>query len=103
MSGKVREVITVDPEKCTACHRCISVCPAKMCNDASGDYIKVNPELCIGCGRCISACHFGARQGIDDFSTWTFFECMITADPMYPSPFMNFRFLNTVPAPFSLT
>ncbi len=67
MSGKVREVITVDPEKCTTCHRCISVCPAKMCNDASGDYIKVNAELCIGCGRCISACHFGARKGIDDF------------------------------------
>ena len=67
MANRVREVITVDPEKCTACHRCISVCPAKMCNDASGDYIKVNPELCIGCGRCISACHFGARQGLDDF------------------------------------
>ncbi len=67
MAGRVREVITVDPEKCTACHRCISVCPAKMCNDASGDYIKVNAELCIGCGRCISACHFGARIGIDDF------------------------------------
>ncbi len=70
MSGKVREVITVDPEKCTACHRCISVCPAKMCNDASGDYIKVNAELCIGCGRCISACHFGARKGLDDFAKW---------------------------------
>ncbi len=70
MSGKVREVITVDPEKCTACHRCISVCPAKMCNDASGDYIKVNAELCIGCGRCISACHFGARKGVDDFDKW---------------------------------
>ena len=67
MSFKVREIIKVDPEKCTACHRCISVCPAKMCNDASGDYIKVNPELCIGCGRCIGACHFGARQGLDDF------------------------------------
>ena len=63
----MREIIRVDPEKCTACHRCISVCPAKMCNDASGDYIKVNSELCIGCGRCISACHFGARMGIDDF------------------------------------
>ena len=63
----VREIIRVDPEKCTACHRCISVCPAKMCNDASGDFIKVNYELCIGCGRCISACHFGARIGIDDF------------------------------------
>ena len=70
MSGKVREVIKVDPEKCTACHRCISVCPAKMCNDASGDYIKVNPELCIGCGRCISACHFGTRVGVDDFDLW---------------------------------
>ena len=70
MAGKVREVITVDPEKCTGCHRCISVCPAKMCNDASGDYIKVNPELCIGCGRCISACHFNARQGIDDFDVF---------------------------------
>ena len=67
MSGKIREIITVDPQKCTACHRCISVCPAKMCNDASGDYIKVNSELCIGCGRCIAACHFGARQGLDDF------------------------------------
>jgi ferredoxin len=73
MSGKVREVIKVDPEKCTACHRCISVCPAKMCNDASGDYIKVNPELCIGCGRCISACHFGARKGVDDFDKWMAF------------------------------
>ena len=67
MAINVREIIKVDPEKCTACHRCISVCPAKMCNDASGDFIKVNPELCIGCGRCISACHFGARQGLDDF------------------------------------
>ncbi|MCR4900962.1 MAG: 4Fe-4S binding protein [Treponema sp.] len=67
MTNAVREIIKVDPEKCTACHRCISVCPAKMCNDASGDYIKVNPELCIGCGRCIGACHFGARVGVDDF------------------------------------
>ena len=66
----IREIIRVDPEKCTACHRCISVCPAKMCNDASGDYIKVNSELCIGCGRCISACHFGARVGLDDFDLW---------------------------------
>ena len=66
----IREVIRVDPDKCTACHRCISVCPAKMCNDASGDFIKVNSELCIGCGRCITACHFDARQGLDDFNVF---------------------------------
>ena len=70
MAFNVRQVIYVEPEKCTACHRCISVCPAKMCNDASGDYIKVNAELCIGCGRCIGACHFGARIGLDDFDTF---------------------------------
>ena len=59
-------VIAVDSEKCCNCHRCISVCPVKMCNDASGDYVSVDPDLCIGCGACIEACVHGARSGIDD-------------------------------------
>lgn len=67
MIKELSKVIKTDPEKCVNCHRCISVCPAKLCNDGSGDYVKVNHELCIGCGACISACHHGARQGIDDF------------------------------------
>ncbi|MBO4509528.1 MAG: 4Fe-4S binding protein, partial [Spirochaetaceae bacterium] len=43
------------------------VCPAKFCNDGSGDYVKVNDQLCIGCGACISVCAHGARHGLDDF------------------------------------
>ena len=61
-------VISVDKDKCLNCHRCISVCPAKFCNDGSGDYIKINSDLCLGCGHCIDACVHGARVGIDDFS-----------------------------------
>lgn len=59
-------VIKTDPEKCINCHRCIAVCPVKMCNDTSGSYVSVRPELCIGCGKCIEACPHGARRGIDD-------------------------------------
>ena len=61
-------IIKTDPEKCINCHRCISVCPVKMCNDGSGTYVKVRDDLCIGCGLCIEACPHGARQGIDDLS-----------------------------------
>ncbi|MCR5605391.1 MAG: 4Fe-4S binding protein, partial [Treponema sp.] len=62
----LRPVIYVDPEKCCNCHRCISVCPVKMCNNGSGDHVSVNHDLCIGCGTCIDACVHGARRGIDD-------------------------------------
>ena len=67
MNLGLSSVISVDPENCVNCHRCIAVCPAKYCNDSSGDYVKVNKDLCIGCGQCISACKHDARHGIDDF------------------------------------
>lgn len=67
---QITPVISVEKEKCINCHRCIAVCPSKMCNDGSGDYVKVNHNLCLGCGRCISACVHGARSGIDDFSSF---------------------------------
>ncbi|MBQ0002276.1 MAG: 4Fe-4S binding protein [Treponema sp.] len=59
-------VIKIDREKCVNCHRCIAVCPVKLCNDGTGDFIKINHDLCIGCGSCIKACEHGARHGIDD-------------------------------------
>ena len=59
-------VINVDKDKCCNCHRCIAVCPVKLCNDGSGDFVTLNHDLCIGCGSCIEACSHGARSGIDD-------------------------------------
>lgn len=70
----LKPVIYVDADKCVNCHRCISVCPVKFCNDGSGDYVKINPDLCIGCGACIGACDHGARYGLDD--TQEFFEAL---------------------------
>lgn len=65
--SELASVIGVDKSKCVSCHKCIAVCPAKMCNDGSKEYVDVDPRLCIGCGQCINACPHGARYGIDDF------------------------------------
>ena len=59
-------VVRVDGDKCVNCHRCISVCPVKFCNDASRDHITIREDLCIGCGACIEACQHHARVGVDD-------------------------------------
>jgi len=67
MSRKLSPVIHVDEEKCVNCHACISVCPVKFCNDASGDHVHINHDMCIGCGTCIRHCTHDARYGIDDF------------------------------------
>jgi iron only hydrogenase large subunit-like protein len=66
--SNLRPVIRVNNEKCVACHRCISVCPVKFCNNASAEVVEVNPDLCIGCGSCIEACTHDARVGLDDFA-----------------------------------
>jgi Fe-S-cluster-containing hydrogenase component 2 len=34
---KLSEIIEVDKEKCVNCHRCISACPVKFCNDEAGN------------------------------------------------------------------
>ena len=89
----LRPVVEVDPEKCCNCHRCISVCPVKMCNNGSGDHVSVNHDLCIGCGTCIDACVHGARTGIDD--TELFFHDLKSGTPMVaivaPAVAVNFK------------
>jgi iron only hydrogenase large subunit-like protein len=65
-----RQIIHVAPEKCVNCHRCIMVCPVKMCNNGSASIVDHHPELCIGCGECIKACTHGARIGLDDFTAF---------------------------------
>jgi len=61
-------VLDVDEEKCVNCHKCISVCPIKYCNDGSGDTVKVINDMCLACGACIKACTHDARNYRDDIS-----------------------------------
>ncbi len=65
---KLSRLIQVVEENCVNCHRCISVCPVKFCNDGSGDHVAIHEDMCIGCGECLKACPHGARKIIDDFS-----------------------------------
>lgn len=67
MEKRLSKVVDVIKEKCVNCHKCISVCPIKLCNDGSGEVIDLNENSCIGCGACIKACTHGARIGVDDF------------------------------------
>lgn len=64
--GELRKVVDVDDSKCVNCHMCISVCPVKYCNNASGETVTLNKDLCLGCGKCISACTHDARIYFDD-------------------------------------
>ncbi len=68
----MRPLIQVDEAKCINCHQCISVCPIKLCQDASGDSVKINHEACIACGACIKACTHGARKAVDDWDEFIF-------------------------------
>jgi len=64
------QIVEVDESECINCHQCISVCPVKFCNNATGNHVSVNPDLCIGCGECIDICKTNARKSVDDFGIW---------------------------------
>lgn len=66
MVSSLKKVVDVDNDRCLNCHRCISVCPVKYCNNGKEDTVTINADMCIGCGACINACEHGARIGIDD-------------------------------------
>jgi methyl-accepting chemotaxis protein/NAD-dependent dihydropyrimidine dehydrogenase PreA subunit len=97
---KLKKVIEIDKEKCVNCHRCISSCPVKYCNDGSGDYVTINEDLCIGCGECLKACTHNARMIIDDFDI--FMEAIRNREKIvaviapaiaaeFPDTYMNFN------------
>lgn len=94
--SELKPVIYVDKDKCVNCHRCIAVCPSKMCNDGTGDYVSLKPELCLGCGHCIEACEHDARHGIDD--TEAFFKALQNKEKLVaivaPAVAANFKGLD---------
>lgn len=72
MKKHLSEVLFIDKEKCVNCHKCISVCPVKYCNDGSYQVVKVNNDMCLACGACIKACTHEARSYKDDIDTFLF-------------------------------
>jgi len=46
-------------EKCTACGRCVKVCPVRAI-EIHHKVARIDYELCYGCGECVAACPYGA-------------------------------------------
>jgi len=61
-------VSEVDPSLCSACGRCVTVCPfgavdwaeARTSEGGKKNVAKVNPAECKGCGLCTASCLSGA-------------------------------------------
>ena len=96
----IKELITVDSEKCAGCNKCIAVCPVAEANYAvyeeNQNKIKIDAEKCIHCGACIDICDHDSRDYVDD--TEQFFadlakgkKISIVAAPAIRHNFKNYK------------
>jgi len=67
----------VDPEACTGCGACVSVCPAQVLTLSDGR-AGVTGAGCIGCGHCAAVCPVGAVRA-DTGDGWA--ESYVTMTP----------------------
>lgn len=56
-------VATIDPERCSGCGICTTLCPyGAVALDTTRNLAVVTDVLCKGCGTCVVACPSGASQ-----------------------------------------
>jgi NADH-quinone oxidoreductase subunit F len=52
----------IDPETCTGCYACFSVCPHQAIEGERKEQHKIDPDICTRCGSCMEVCKFGAIE-----------------------------------------
>jgi len=50
------DVVTFEPERCTKCELCISLCPFDAIKMDIANRIMINYEICTECGNCLEFC-----------------------------------------------
>ncbi|GAB4268385.1 MAG: RnfABCDGE type electron transport complex subunit B [Deferrisomatales bacterium] len=60
-----RGLARIDPEKCTSCGLCATVCPTGNIDDlVEVRYeVRIDDRTCVGCTRCVEACPVEAIAG----------------------------------------
>jgi Na+-translocating ferredoxin:NAD+ oxidoreductase RNF subunit RnfB len=86
----VDSIAVVDSKRCTACGKCVSVCPKKLieivpekskvrvlCNSRDkGKTVRENCRAgCMGCGRCQKVCEAGAITVQDNIAHIDYTKC----------------------------
>ena len=72
----MRQIITVNEDKCVGCNSCVRVCPVhanatRLREGSTDEFVTtVNYTACINCGECVKACMHGARGYIDDIDAF---------------------------------
>jgi adenylylsulfate reductase subunit B len=63
VTNKEREMsIRVDAVKCTACGKCVEICPEDVLEIKDGKAVAKYPKECWHCGSCVYDCAFGAIE-----------------------------------------